>query len=157
MNQAAEIEMSVQVDDPPISKLIEEEPVVADGGMFDNPLVSEGAENDDAINPDAIKISLEPPREQKVGVSLAGAASRSQKSRSAMKQSASGFDIGQTQAVGSFFSVERQKQEHKDDAGFKPNFADSAEMSGKKFVDKLIDQQEDRYQKRLPFERGQFH
>ena len=86
MNQAAEIEMSVQV---------KEEPVVADGGMFDNPLVSEGAENDDAINPDAIKISLEPPREQKVGVSLAGAASRSQKSRSAMKQSASGFDIGQ--------------------------------------------------------------
>ena len=30
-------------------------------------------------------------------------------------------------------------------------------MSGLNFIDKLIKQQEDRYHKRLPFERGHYH
>lgn len=36
-------------------------------------------------------------------------------------------------------------------------FDPSEEMKGKSFVDRLIKQQESRYQKRMPFERGQYH
>ena len=73
-----------------------------------------------------------------------------------MNQSASGFDIGLTKAVGSFYSVNRQMQTAGDEAKG-TNFLASEDMKGRKYIKHLIDQQEDRYQKRIPFERGQYH
>ena len=70
-----------------------------------------------------------------------------------MMQSTAGFDIGKVKAVGAHFSVERQKSI----TGQAQNFYSSDEMTGEQYVKRLIQQQEDRYQKRLPFERGQYH
>ena len=68
---------------------------------------------------------------------------------STLHKSYSGFDIGQQKACGSFFSNVRQQA-----SGIRPNFYSSEQMRGTEYIDKLIKQQEDRYHKRLPFERG---
>ena len=69
-----------------------------------------------------------------------------------MAKSVSGFDIGQQKQFGAFFSSIRQSQ-----VGEHSNFADTSQMKGSDYIEKLIKQQEDRYQKKFAFERGQFH
>ena len=61
--------------------------------------------------------------------------SRSGLGKSQMKKSVSGFDIGQTPAVGSFFSGVRQRAQ-----GEEVNFTNTEEMRGKDYVEKLISQ-----------------
>lgn len=68
-------------DDDGNAQLLPLHPIVEDGGMFDNPELAESGA--DVVNPDSIKISLEPPGDQRLGASAAfGTASRSQISRS---------------------------------------------------------------------------
>ena len=57
-------------------------------------------------------------------------------SKSKLAQSASGFDIGQAKAIGSHFSVERNKSV----TGKTQNFYSSETMNGEEYVTRLIHQ-----------------
>ena len=76
--------------------------------MFSHTPLKESASapqvNDGEVNPDDIQLNV-----MKLGQSASGKMSQSQKERSQINKSASGFDIGEAGGVGSFFSVNRQK------------------------------------------------
>lgn len=69
-----------------------------------------------------------------------------------MRKSMSGFDIGVNKSVGSFFSSKRQEAN-----GEMINFFDTEKMNGREYIEKLVGQQMDRYQKKYAFERGMYH
>ena len=111
---------------------------VESGGMFEARNLYN--ENEETGEQPAIKLGMHVRRNNtnsdvKLGMSLSGV-NRSQLRSTRLKKSSSGFDIGVSKAVGSFFSVERQKSM----TGKEPNFLSAHNIDGKIFVDKLIDQ-----------------
>ena len=67
-----------------------------------------------------------------------------------------GIDIGQTDQVGAHFASYRQQAEliaEGDDA----HVPSLEQVNGRQYVDMLINQHEQTYQKKIPFERGQYH
>ena len=52
---------------------------------------------------------------------------------------------------------DREDDTNKSNLEFKSKYYNLEQMSGREYVQQLVKQQEDRYQKKYPFERGQYH